>query len=116
MAQMPLSDWKQWERERPSWAGGVIEDAFWNFVDQKWNDSLNVAAAELASWDQGADHRRGPDGHKKGEGEKPAAKKAPITGVHTATVSGTGAGDGATPKGPERVPRKWRLIGSDTRL
>jgi hypothetical protein len=24
----------------------AIEEAFWNFVDQKWQDALNVAAAE----------------------------------------------------------------------
>jgi hypothetical protein len=57
MGRMPLSDWKQWARERPVWVRGMVEDAFWLFVDQKWRDSLNVAAAELKSWDQGAEYR-----------------------------------------------------------
>jgi hypothetical protein len=44
-----------------------MEDAFWVFVDQKWKDSLNVAAAEPAGWEQGADHRKGVEYMKKGE-------------------------------------------------
>jgi hypothetical protein len=28
----------------------AIEEAFWNFVDQKWRDALNVAAAEPPTW------------------------------------------------------------------
>jgi hypothetical protein len=24
----------------------AVEEAFWNFVDQKWQDALNIAAAE----------------------------------------------------------------------
>jgi hypothetical protein len=27
----------------------AIEEAFWSFVDQKWRDALNVAAAEPPS-------------------------------------------------------------------
>jgi hypothetical protein len=45
MARILLNDWKQWARERPLWVGGVMEDAFWNFMDQKWKDSFNMAAA-----------------------------------------------------------------------
>ncbi len=28
----------------------ATEEAFWNFVDQKWRDALNVAAAEPPAW------------------------------------------------------------------
>ncbi len=70
MCQMPLSDWKQWAKERPVCVCGVVEDAFWAFMDQKWKDSLNVAAAEPAGWDQGANYWRGLEGAKKGEGER----------------------------------------------
>ncbi len=62
-------------------------DAFWLFVDQKWKDSLKVAAAEQESWDQGADYRRGLEDPRKGEGERPVARKGPSAGVHAATVS-----------------------------
>ncbi len=71
-----------------------MEDAFWNFVDQKWRDSLNVAAVEPASWDQGADYRQGLDGPKRGEGEKLTAKKTPSAGVHAAVVSKDVSKDG----------------------
>ncbi len=28
----------------------ATEEAFWNFVDQKWRDALNIAAAEPPAW------------------------------------------------------------------
>jgi hypothetical protein len=59
MARMPMSDWKQWPKERPTWIGGPMEDAFWVFIDQRWKDSLNVAAVEPARWEQGSDHQKG---------------------------------------------------------
>ncbi len=80
MGWMPLSDWKQWAKERPIWVGGVVEDAFWAFVDQKRKDSLNVAAAEPAGWDQGVAHRRGSEAPKRGEGERPGTRKEPSVG------------------------------------
>jgi hypothetical protein len=46
LAKMPPADWHQWAKERPAWMREAIEEAFWNFVDQKWRDALNVAAAE----------------------------------------------------------------------
>ncbi len=51
MARLPLGDWKQWAKERPQWIQGSLEDAFWKFVDQKWRDSLNVAAAKPSTTD-----------------------------------------------------------------
>jgi hypothetical protein len=55
------------------------------------------------------DYRWGLDGHERGEGEKLAAKKASTAGVHVVTASSTGAGNGAAPKGPDRVPRKCKF-------
>jgi hypothetical protein len=46
LSRMPPMDWRQWARERPNWIRETTEEAFWNFVDQKWRDTLNVAAAE----------------------------------------------------------------------
>jgi hypothetical protein len=54
LVKMPANDWRQWARERPLWIGSVIEEAFWTFVDQKWRDALNVAAAEPAGWSIGS--------------------------------------------------------------
>jgi hypothetical protein len=45
LAKMPANDWGQWAKERPAWIGGMVEEAFWTFIDQKWRDALNVATA-----------------------------------------------------------------------
>jgi hypothetical protein len=29
---MPLGDWKQWAKERPSWIHEDIKKAFWRFI------------------------------------------------------------------------------------
>ncbi len=50
LARMPPTDWRQWAKERPNWMREATEEAFWNFVDQKWQDALNVAAAEPPAW------------------------------------------------------------------
>ncbi len=84
MARMPVGDWKQWAKERPLWIGGPMEGAFWVFVDQKWKDSLNVAAAEPAGWEQGADHPKGVEYMMKGEPDKQVGKKVPSGGFHVA--------------------------------
>jgi hypothetical protein len=54
LAKMLTGDWKQWDKERPTWIGGVVEDAFWAFLDQKWKDVPNIAAKELVGWAKGA--------------------------------------------------------------
>jgi hypothetical protein len=41
-------------QRRPLLIGAVIEEAFWTFVDQKWRDALNVAAAEPTGWNTGS--------------------------------------------------------------
>jgi hypothetical protein len=46
LAKMPASDRKQWANKRPMWVGGMLEDAFWAFIGQKWRDALNLAVAE----------------------------------------------------------------------
>ncbi len=69
-----------------------MEQAFWVFIDKKWKDSLNVAAAEPAGWEQGADHRKGVEYMKKGELDKQAGKKDPSVGVHVTTFKGILAG------------------------
>ncbi len=63
LAKMPPSDWRQWARERPAWMREAIEEAFWNFIDQKWRNALNVAAAEPPSWGAGGG-RSAPPGRR----------------------------------------------------
>ncbi len=84
------------------WIGGLMEDAFWAFVDQKWRVSLNVAAAEPAGWDQGADYHRGAEAMRKGEQDRQAARKAPPDGVHVATVDSARAT-------PSRAPKMYKF-------
>ncbi len=74
LARMPPTDWRQWAKERPNWMREATEEAFWNFVDQKWRDALNVAAAEPPAWGAGgggelrfkiAGRRRPPNSPKR---------------------------------------------------
>jgi hypothetical protein len=51
----------------------AIEEAFWNFVDQKWWDALNVAAAEPPAWGAGGG-RAVPQDNTKREAVKPARR------------------------------------------
>jgi hypothetical protein len=68
--------------------GGPVEDAIWTFIDQKWKDSLNVAAAEPARWDQGGSFSRGARVVRKEDQDKQGVKKAPAAGVHVALATG----------------------------
>jgi hypothetical protein len=51
---MPANDKKQLEVNRPAWMRDEIELAFERFVEQKWKNTLNVAAAEPAGLRVGA--------------------------------------------------------------
>jgi hypothetical protein len=85
LAKMPPADWRQWAKERPVWMREAIEEAFWNFVDQKWRDALNVAAAEPPTWGAGSSGRVTPqEGGKKGgaaEATKLAKAAGHVTGI-----------------------------------
>jgi hypothetical protein len=84
LAKMPPTDWRQWPKERPVWMREPIEKAFWNFVDQKWRDALNVAAAEPLAWGTGGGGRTAPqDSVKKEAAKMPRAGAAAmhVTGV-----------------------------------
>jgi hypothetical protein len=86
LAKMPPTDWRQWARERPSWMREAVEEAFWNFVDQKWRDALNIAAAEPPAWGAGSGGRTAPqDGGKK---EAARLAKAGAAAVHVTGVDG----------------------------
>jgi hypothetical protein len=86
LARMPPTDWRQWARERPNWMREATEEAFWNFVDQKWWDALNVAAAEPPAWGAGT----GGKTAFQDVGRKEAAKlaRAGAAAVHVAGAEG----------------------------
>jgi hypothetical protein len=86
LARMPPTDWRQWAKERPAWMREAIEEAFWNFVDQKWRDALNVAAAEPLAWGAGGGGRPIPQDGAKKEAAKSA--KAGAAAVHVTGVDG----------------------------
>jgi hypothetical protein len=50
MGKMPYTGWKEWATRRPEWMKEDLGSAFEEFVDQKWQDDLNIAAAEPLSW------------------------------------------------------------------
>jgi hypothetical protein len=50
MGKMPYTDWREWATRRPDWLQQDVATAFEGFVERKWQDALNVAAAEPASW------------------------------------------------------------------
>jgi hypothetical protein len=86
LAKMPPSDWRQWARERPMWMREAIEEAFWNFIDQKWRDALNVAAAGPPSWGSGGGRSVPQEGEKKGGAAE--AKKLAKAAVHVTGLDG----------------------------
>jgi hypothetical protein len=86
LAKMPPTDWHQWAKERPVWMREAIEEAFCNFVDQKWRDALNVAAAEPPAWGSGGGGRPAPQDGAKKEATKLA--KAGAAAVHVTGVDG----------------------------
>jgi hypothetical protein len=86
LSRMPPMDWRQWARERPNWIRESPEEAFWCFVDQKWRDALNVAAAEPPAWGAGAGVRVSfQDGSKK---EPAKSGKPGAAAVHVTEVEG----------------------------
>ncbi len=84
LAKMPPNDWRQWARERPTWMREAIEEAFWGFLDQKWRDALNVAAAEPAGWVARSGRAAAHDSDKKGPAE--AAKRLAQATIHVAAA------------------------------
>jgi hypothetical protein len=86
LAKMPPADWRQWAKERPAWMRGAIKEAFWNFVDQKWRDALNVAAAEPTAWGARGGGRATPQDSARNEAAKPV--KAGAAAVHTTRADG----------------------------
>jgi hypothetical protein len=86
LTKMPPNDWRQWARERPTWMREAIEEAFWSFVDQKWKDALNMAAAEPVGWGAGGGRGATHEADKRGPAE--AARKLAQAAIHVAAVDG----------------------------
>ncbi len=61
MGKMPYADWKEWATRRPNWMQQNVATVFERFVERKWQDALNIAAAEPASW-RGEGEKANPNG------------------------------------------------------
>jgi hypothetical protein len=61
MGKMPYADWKEWATKRPDWMQQDVATTFERFVERKWQDALNVAAAEPVPWSMGRE-RLSPNG------------------------------------------------------
>ncbi len=83
LAKMPPADWRQWARERPNWMREATKEAFWNFVDQKWQDALNIAAAEPPALGAGGGGRAPPS-----DGARREPTKGPRAGAAAVHVTG----------------------------
>jgi hypothetical protein len=86
LSRMPPMDLRQWARERPNWIRENPEEAFWGFVDQKWRDALNVAAAEPPAWGAGGGRRVSFQDRGKKEPAKPGRPGA--AAVHVTEAEG----------------------------
>ncbi len=53
MSKMPYADWKEWATKRPDWMQQDVAATFERFVERKWQDALNLVAAEPVSWSTG---------------------------------------------------------------
>jgi hypothetical protein len=70
----------------------AVEEAFWNFVDQKWRNALNIAAAEPPAWGAGSVGRAAPpDGARR---EPAKGSKAGAAAVHVAGSTGSSTARG----------------------
>jgi hypothetical protein len=51
IGKMPFNDWKEWATCQPEWIHENVGDEFEKFIEQKWKDALNEAAAEPGGWE-----------------------------------------------------------------
>jgi hypothetical protein len=68
MSKMPPFDWREWATKSSNWAGQDANLAFEDFIERKWQDAINIAATEPATW--------------KGEVEKAAGRTHVPDKVH----------------------------------
>jgi hypothetical protein len=79
MGKMPYTGWREWATRRPDWMQQDVATAFEGFVERKWQDALNIAAAEPTSW-------RG-DGDKANPGVR-SLERAAATSKETLRITG----------------------------
>ncbi len=105
MGKMPHTDWKEWATRRSDWMQQDVATVFERFVERKWQDALNIAAAEPVSW--------------RGEGERANLggafpDRAALAGKGTLKITGAVnvIDQKAPPPGPTPHPGTSPLAGS----
>jgi hypothetical protein len=95
MGKMPYTDWKEWATKRPEWMREDLGPTFEKFVERKWQDALNIAAAEPQPW--GLEREKTPT-------SKAAAEKAPQG--HKGINKAVGAANVVTQQPPKEPARR----------
>ncbi len=80
MSKMPYTDWKEWATKRPDWMQQDLATTFEGFIEKKWQDALNVAAAEPAPWGMGRE-KPPPGGGTQDRAATAGRETLKITGV-----------------------------------
>ncbi len=118
MVKMPFTDWKEWATKRPEWVRGDLGATFEAYIEKKWKDALNVAAAEPQAW-EAEDPRRDMGYQDKpsggwAPGERPATNArgaAKLVGaanvVHTIRHQGSGDARYRISRGVEGIIRQF---------
>jgi hypothetical protein len=67
MGKMPYTDWREWATKRPEWVREDLGTAFEKLVERKWQNVLNVAAAQPhLGWGT----KEGEDDQQQGDSRK----------------------------------------------
>ncbi len=80
MSKMPYTDWKEWATKRPDWMQENLTSAFERFVERKWQDALNVAAAGPSSWNT-VREKSGPSGGAQDKAAQASKGMSRVTGA-----------------------------------
>jgi hypothetical protein len=78
--------------------GGRNRGSLWTFVDQKWRDALNIAAAEQTGWGLGGSWSRPLRIDKKGHSGRAEAKKLATAAILVTTTESKPADLGSNPR------------------
>jgi hypothetical protein len=80
MSRIPYTDWKEWATKRPDWMQQDAATTFERFIEKKWQDALNVAAAEPASWNVGRE-KSNPSGGTQDKAAPASRGALKVTGA-----------------------------------
>jgi hypothetical protein len=77
MSKMPYTDWKEWATKRLERMQEDLASAFKKFVERKWQDVLNIAAAEPSPWNKEKGSEKTNSGRGTSDSATPPSRGAP---------------------------------------